>query len=207
MERKQILKAYGAEMVFTDPGEGSDGAIRLCQRNLRGRSRPLLLSRISTTTPPTGRRTSTAPALEIMEQTERRDHALRRLHGHQRHVHGQLAPPASEEIPQRQVHLGAAVLRIPWPGRAEAHADRHRPRHLRLRRWPTTTSGSKPKTPTPCAAGWPAKRRCWWACRPARTWWPRFDVAQQAGRGRRDRRDRDHPVRRRRQISERTVLE
>jgi S-sulfo-L-cysteine synthase (O-acetyl-L-serine-dependent) len=31
-ERKQILKGYGAEMVFSDPGEGSDGAIRLCQK-------------------------------------------------------------------------------------------------------------------------------------------------------------------------------
>jgi len=30
-ERKQILKAYGAEMVFSDPGESSDGAIRLCR--------------------------------------------------------------------------------------------------------------------------------------------------------------------------------
>ena len=30
-ERKQILKSYGAEMVFSDPGEGSDGAIRLCR--------------------------------------------------------------------------------------------------------------------------------------------------------------------------------
>jgi cysteine synthase B len=30
-ERKQILQAYGAEMVFSDPGEGSDGAIRLCR--------------------------------------------------------------------------------------------------------------------------------------------------------------------------------
>jgi cysteine synthase B len=28
MERKRILKAYGAEIVFTDPAEGSDGAIR-----------------------------------------------------------------------------------------------------------------------------------------------------------------------------------
>jgi len=28
MERKHVLKAYGAEMVLTDPGEGSDGAIR-----------------------------------------------------------------------------------------------------------------------------------------------------------------------------------
>ena len=31
-ERKQILKNYGAEMVFSDPGDGSDGAIRLCKQ-------------------------------------------------------------------------------------------------------------------------------------------------------------------------------
>src|ERR1700689_4015043 len=30
-ERKQILKAYGAAMVFSDPAESSDGAIRLCR--------------------------------------------------------------------------------------------------------------------------------------------------------------------------------
>ncbi len=31
MERKHVLQAYGAEMVFSDPAEGSDGAIRLCR--------------------------------------------------------------------------------------------------------------------------------------------------------------------------------
>jgi cysteine synthase B len=31
-ERKRILKAYGAEAVFSDAGEGSDGAIRLCRK-------------------------------------------------------------------------------------------------------------------------------------------------------------------------------
>jgi S-sulfo-L-cysteine synthase (O-acetyl-L-serine-dependent) len=31
LERKRILKAYGAEMIFSDAGEGSDGAIRLCR--------------------------------------------------------------------------------------------------------------------------------------------------------------------------------
>src|SRR5579862_1588769 len=31
MERKHVLQAYGAEMVFSYPGEGSDGAIRLCR--------------------------------------------------------------------------------------------------------------------------------------------------------------------------------
>jgi cysteine synthase B len=30
-ERKQILQAYGAELVLTDAREGSDGAIRVCQ--------------------------------------------------------------------------------------------------------------------------------------------------------------------------------
>src|SRR5579862_2581795 len=32
IERKRILKAYGAEMIFSDPGEGSDGAIRKCRQ-------------------------------------------------------------------------------------------------------------------------------------------------------------------------------
>lgn len=31
-ERKRILRAYGAEMLFSDPAEGSDGAIRLCRQ-------------------------------------------------------------------------------------------------------------------------------------------------------------------------------
>ena len=30
-ERIQILKAYGAELVLTDPAEGSDGSLRVCQ--------------------------------------------------------------------------------------------------------------------------------------------------------------------------------
>jgi len=34
-ERKRILKAYGAEMVFSASDEGSDGAIRLCRQLYR----------------------------------------------------------------------------------------------------------------------------------------------------------------------------
>lgn len=34
-ERKRILRAYGAELIFTDPLEGSDGAIRMAQQLYR----------------------------------------------------------------------------------------------------------------------------------------------------------------------------
>src|SRR5262245_22907045 len=34
-ERKRILKAYGAEMVFSNPDEGSDGAIRMVREIYR----------------------------------------------------------------------------------------------------------------------------------------------------------------------------
>jgi len=34
-ERKRILKAYGAEMIFSDPNEGSDGAIRMVRQIYR----------------------------------------------------------------------------------------------------------------------------------------------------------------------------
>ncbi len=32
IERQRILRAYGADMVFSDAAEGSDGAIRLCRK-------------------------------------------------------------------------------------------------------------------------------------------------------------------------------
>src|SRR5215467_4889287 len=34
IERKKVIRAYGAEIVFSDPLEGSDGAIRLCRKIL-----------------------------------------------------------------------------------------------------------------------------------------------------------------------------
>src|SRR6478672_12420807 len=35
MERKQIIHAYGAKIIYSDPLEGSDGAIRLCRKILQ----------------------------------------------------------------------------------------------------------------------------------------------------------------------------
>ena len=44
-ERKRIIEAYGAKIIFSDPMELSDGAIRLMPENLRGESRALLQTR------------------------------------------------------------------------------------------------------------------------------------------------------------------
>jgi cysteine synthase B len=39
IERRQILQAYGAQVTYSDPMEGSDGAIRLCRKILEANSR------------------------------------------------------------------------------------------------------------------------------------------------------------------------
>ena len=54
-ERKHILRAYGAEMVFTDPMLGGNGAIRKAQE-LNAVSRAITSTPTSTTTKPTGAR-------------------------------------------------------------------------------------------------------------------------------------------------------
>ena len=63
----------------------------------------------------------------------------------------------------------------------EAHADRHRAGHLRRRRWPTTTSGSKPRTPTHDAPAGAARKGCWWASRPARNVLAAREVGKRTG--------------------------
>jgi cysteine synthase B len=68
-ERKRILHAYGVEVVLTDPGEGSDGAIREARR-LYDEDPELYFYPDQYTNPanPQAHYESTAP--EIWEQTE-----------------------------------------------------------------------------------------------------------------------------------------
>jgi cysteine synthase B len=67
-ERKQILTAYGAEMVFSDPGEGSDGAIRLC-RQVYEESPDAYFYPDQYNNPANWRAHYDGTAVEIMEQT------------------------------------------------------------------------------------------------------------------------------------------
>ena len=59
-ERKRILRAYGAELVFTNPLEGSDGAIRMAQQ-MNAADPASTSTRTNTTTISTGDRITTRP--------------------------------------------------------------------------------------------------------------------------------------------------
>jgi cysteine synthase B len=70
-ERKHVLKAYGAEMIFSDAGEGSDGAIRLC-RKLYEEDRDLYFYPDQYNNPANWKAHYDGTAVEILAQTERR---------------------------------------------------------------------------------------------------------------------------------------
>jgi cysteine synthase B len=67
-ERKQILKNYGAEMVFSDPAESSDGAIRLC-REIYETNPDLYFYPDQYNNPANWRAHFDGTAVELMEQT------------------------------------------------------------------------------------------------------------------------------------------
>jgi cysteine synthase B len=70
-ERKHVLKAYGAEMIFSDAGEGSDGAIRLC-RKLYEENPDLYFYPDQYNNPANWKAHYDGTAVEILAQTERR---------------------------------------------------------------------------------------------------------------------------------------
>jgi cysteine synthase B len=70
-ERKRILHAYGAEIVFTDPGEGSDGAIRKC-REIYGTNPNSYFYPDQYNNPANWLAHYETTAVEIMRQTDRR---------------------------------------------------------------------------------------------------------------------------------------
>jgi cysteine synthase B len=71
MERKHILKAYGAEMVLTDAAEGSDGAIRRC-REIYAANPDLYFYPDQYSNPANWKAHYEGTALEILNQTDGR---------------------------------------------------------------------------------------------------------------------------------------
>ena len=126
--RRKITEAFGTTLVFSDPMEGSDGAIRLCRKMVEENPGALLLSR---------------PVLEPVEPARplqhhrARDlgadrgarHPLRDRHRHHRHGDGDRA--AAEGVSPRHRGLGRrAGGRAARPRGAQAHGELDGPRHL-----------------------------------------------------------------------------
>jgi cysteine synthase B len=70
LERKQIIRAFGAEVVLTDPLEGTDGAIREARRLADTNSTHVYLDQYSNPANPRAHELTTGP--EIWSQTEGR---------------------------------------------------------------------------------------------------------------------------------------
>jgi S-sulfo-L-cysteine synthase (O-acetyl-L-serine-dependent) len=69
LERKRILKAYGAKIIFTDPMEGSDGAIRRC-REIYEKNPDLYFYPDQYNNPANWRAHYETTAVEILHQTD-----------------------------------------------------------------------------------------------------------------------------------------
>ena len=145
-ERKRILKAYGAEMVFSDPGEGSDGAIRLC-RKIYEADPDLYFYPDQYNNPANWKAHFDGTAPEIIEQTAGRITHFVAAMGTSGTFTG-VTRRLKRDLPEVKCYLRAALQRIPRPGRPEAHAHRDRARDSTTSTWPTAISGLKPKTPT-----------------------------------------------------------
>ena len=149
-ERRAILAAYGAEILLTDPLEGTDGAIRKARAARGGTAGPLLLS---------------GPVLEPGElagalrddgpgdlgRDRRTADAFRRGPRHLGNLRRRdaISPQEGSFHPLRLGRAGRAAAR---PGRNEAHGVRDGARRSTTRRSPTRGAKSRPTTPTRCAA-------------------------------------------------------
>lgn len=126
--RKDITQAYGTELVFSSPMEGSDGAIRLVRKLVEENPDKYFYSdQYSNPSNPLAHYLGTGQ--EIPGRGRRQDHPLRRSPRDERHGDGHHAPPprAPPEDPlrRRRTRRGDARARRP-----QAHGLVDRPRDL-----------------------------------------------------------------------------
>src|SRR5471030_2424272 len=177
-ERKRILKAYGARMVFSDAGEGSDGAIRMV-RQIYSADPDRYFYPDQYNNPANWKAHFEGTGPEIIEQTGGRITHFVAAMGTSGTFMG-TSRRLKRDLPGVQ-----CISAQPSSGFHGLEGLKHMPRPScpasTMKRWPTATCGSKPRTPTGWSAAWRAKRACWWEshrvamCTPQRCWraaWP-----------------------------------
>ena len=132
LERKRILKAYGAEIVYTDPMEGSDGAIRRV-RTLVQENPEIYFYANQYDNPANWGAHYRTTGPEIFEQSQGRvTHFVAGLGTSGTFIgHGPTAEGVKSEHPMPVVPAGLA---LPRAGGHEAHAHCHQAGNLRCER-------------------------------------------------------------------------
>ena len=127
-ERKRILTAYGANILWTDPADGIDGSIRKA-RELAANQPDLYWYADQYSNDNNWRAHYRTTANEIWQQTEGRLTHFLAGHGHQRNIRWNHA--ALERVESRHsMSIARAGFTLSRSGRLETHGRRHRAAHL-----------------------------------------------------------------------------
>ena len=128
-ERTRTLKAFGAELILTDPMEGTDGAIREARRLFAADPQRYFYADQYNNDANWRAHYETTGAGD--HRADRgADHALRGRPRHERHLHGR-RPPAAGAQSGHPADLGPARFADARRRRAQAHGDGDQAGHLR----------------------------------------------------------------------------
>jgi len=127
IERKRILHAYGANIIYTDPADGSDGAIRTA-RELFAKDSEKYFYADQYSNDANWQAHYHGTGNEIWQQTEGR--VPFRFHdGNQRDLRRQYAAVEGTKSGDT-LHLAAAGLSVSWNRRRQAYGQRYHPEDL-----------------------------------------------------------------------------
>ena len=150
--RRKITQAFGTKLIFSDPMEGSDGAIRLCRKivdeNPGAYFYPDQYSNLSN---PLAHYNTTGR--EILGADRGTGHALRHRHRHQRHGDGDRAAAQGVHARHRGLRRRAR-RRASRPRGAQAHGELDRARPSITPRSSTASSRCPPRRPGTSPSGW-----------------------------------------------------
>ena len=128
VERKRILHAYGANIIYTDPADGSDGSIRAA-RELFASDPGKYFYADQYSNDANWQAHYHGTANEIWQQTAGRVTHFVSMMGTSGTFVG-TTRRLKELNPDDSLHLAAARLAVPWNRRRQAHGQRHHPENL-----------------------------------------------------------------------------
>ena len=159
VERKRILQAYGATVIYTDPGEGSDGAIRKARELIAEDPEKYYYADQYSNEANWRAHYANGTADEIWQQTAGQVTHFVAILGTSGTFVG-TSRRLKELNPANSLHLSSARLALSWHRGNQAHGDPQSFRRFTIPASRTRSWASKQKRPTRWPGEWPAKKDC-----------------------------------------------